>query len=107
MIRQLAFDLPSAEAMTRDHFFVAPSNAVALQTVEHWHDWPGRKLLLVGPEGGWEPTERAGPVPSVALGPHVLRAETAAITAGALLSALRVRLVAEAGTGRDLATDGG
>ncbi|WP_374428199.1 chromosomal replication initiator DnaA [Tabrizicola sp.] len=51
MIRQLAFDLPSAEAMTRDHFFVAPSNAVALQTVEHWHDWPGRKLLLVGPEG--------------------------------------------------------
>lgn len=51
MIRQLAFDLPSAEAMTRDHFFVAPSNAVALQTVEHWHDWPGRKLLIVGPEG--------------------------------------------------------
>lgn len=51
MIRQLAFDLPSAEAMTRDHFFVAPSNAVALQTVEHWHDWPGRKLLITGPEG--------------------------------------------------------
>lgn len=51
MIRQLAFDLPNAEAMTRDHFFIAPSNAVALQTVEHWHDWPGRKLLLVGPEG--------------------------------------------------------
>lgn len=51
MIRQLAFELPSAEAMTRDHFFVAPSNAVALQTIEHWHDWPGRKLLIVGPEG--------------------------------------------------------
>lgn len=51
MIRQLAFDLPSAEAMTRDHFFVAPSNALALQTVEQWRDWPGRKLLLVGPEG--------------------------------------------------------
>lgn len=51
MIRQLAFDLPSAEAMTRDHFFVAPSNALALQTVDHWRDWPGRKLLLVGPEG--------------------------------------------------------
>jgi chromosomal replication initiation ATPase DnaA len=51
VIRQLAFDLPSAEAMTRDHFFVAPSNALALQTVEHWQDWPGRKLLLVGPEG--------------------------------------------------------
>lgn len=51
MIRQLAFDLPSSEAMTRDHFFVAPSNALALQTVESWRDWPGRKLLLVGPEG--------------------------------------------------------
>ncbi len=51
MIRQLAFDLPSAEAMTRDHFFIAPSNALALQSVEHWQDWPGRKLLLVGPEG--------------------------------------------------------
>lgn len=51
MIRQLAFDLPSDEALTRDHFFVAPSNALALQTVEGWQDWPGRKLLLVGPEG--------------------------------------------------------
>lgn len=51
MIRQLAFDLPSVEAMTRDHFFVAPSNALALQAVESWQDWPGRKQLIVGPEG--------------------------------------------------------
>lgn len=51
MTRQLAFDLPSTEAMTRDHFFVAPSNLLALQTVERWQDWPGRKLLLLGPEG--------------------------------------------------------
>jgi chromosomal replication initiation ATPase DnaA len=51
VIRQLAFDLPSAEALTRADFFVAPSNALALQTVEDWRNWPGRKLLLVGPEG--------------------------------------------------------
>ena len=51
MIRQLAFDLPNAEAMTRDEFFVAPSNALALQAVEDWQNWPGRKLVLVGPEG--------------------------------------------------------
>lgn len=51
MIRQLAFDLPLTEAMTRESFFAAPSNAVALQTVERWQDWPGRKLLLLGPEG--------------------------------------------------------
>jgi chromosomal replication initiation ATPase DnaA len=51
VIRQLAFDLPNAEAMTRDDFFVAPSNTLALQAVEGWRDWPGRKLLLIGPEG--------------------------------------------------------
>ena len=50
MIRQLAFDLPSIQAMTRADFLVAPSNALALQTIERWQDWPGRKLLLVGPE---------------------------------------------------------
>jgi chromosomal replication initiation ATPase DnaA len=51
VIRQLAFDLPSAEAMTREHFFVAPSNALALAAVDGWQDWPGRKLMLIGPEG--------------------------------------------------------
>lgn len=51
MIRQLAFDLPATEALTRADFFVAPSNALALQAVEGWRDWPGRKLLLIGPEG--------------------------------------------------------
>ena len=51
MIRQLAFDLPSTAAMTRAEFFVSPSNAVALQVVEGWQSWPGRKLLLIGPEG--------------------------------------------------------
>lgn len=51
MIRQLAFALPNSEALTREDFFVAPSNALALQTVEGWQDWPGRKLLLIGPEG--------------------------------------------------------
>lgn len=51
MTRQLAFDLPSPEAMTRADFFVSPSNALALQTVESWRNWPGAKLVLVGPEG--------------------------------------------------------
>jgi chromosomal replication initiation ATPase DnaA len=51
VIRQLAFALPNSEALTREDFFVAPSNALALQTVEGWQDWPGRKLLLIGPEG--------------------------------------------------------
>jgi 16S rRNA (uracil1498-N3)-methyltransferase len=45
--------------------------------------------LLVGPEGGWSSVERDLAPAMVALGGHVLRAETAAITAGALLAALR------------------
>jgi 16S rRNA (uracil1498-N3)-methyltransferase len=49
--------------------------------------------VLVGPEGGWAPEERALGLPSVALGGHVLRAETAAVAAGALLGALRAGLV--------------
>lgn len=51
-------------------------------------------VLLVGPEGGWAPEERALGIPVVGLGAHVLRAETAAVTAGALLAALRAGLVA-------------
>lgn len=51
MTRQLAFDLPSGEALTRADFFVSPANALALQTVDAWQDWPGGKLVLVGPEG--------------------------------------------------------
>lgn len=40
--------------------------------------------VLIGPEGGWAPTELAAVVGRVRLGPHVLRAETAALVAGAL-----------------------
>jgi chromosomal replication initiation ATPase DnaA len=48
---QLAFDLPSTEAMTRADFLVAPSNALALGLLEDWAGWPGGRLILVGPEG--------------------------------------------------------
>jgi chromosomal replication initiation ATPase DnaA len=51
VIRQLVFDLAADAAMTRADFFVSPANALALQTVEDWTHWPGRKLVLVGPEG--------------------------------------------------------
>jgi 16S rRNA (uracil1498-N3)-methyltransferase len=51
--------------------------------------------VLVGPEGGWSGTERTAGLPSVRLGAHTLRSETAAITAGAVLLALRSRLVGE------------
>jgi 16S rRNA (uracil1498-N3)-methyltransferase len=56
-----------------------------------------RPVVLVGPEGGWSDEERAAPLPLVGLGPTVLRAETAAIAAGALLTALRAGAVVECG----------
>jgi 16S rRNA (uracil1498-N3)-methyltransferase len=53
-------------------------------------------MLLVGPEGGWAPEERALGATKVALGDNVLRGETAAVSAGALLAALRAGLVSPA-----------
>jgi 16S rRNA (uracil1498-N3)-methyltransferase len=50
-------------------------------------------VVLIGPEGGWSDAERGYGLPTVSLGQHVLRAETAAITTGALLGALRMNLV--------------
>jgi 16S rRNA (uracil1498-N3)-methyltransferase len=44
--------------------------------------------VLVGPEGGWTGTE-LGDRPVVGLGPHVLRAETAAFAAAVRMTALR------------------
>jgi len=45
--------------------------------------------VLVGPEGGWSDAERAVDLPVVGLSTAVLRAETAAIAAAALLATIR------------------
>ncbi len=52
---------------------------------------PGSVAILVGPEGGWTEAERQAALVSwqpVSLGAHVLRAETAAMSALAVLSAV-------------------
>ncbi len=54
----------------------------------------GHPTVLIGPEGGWSPAERAVDLPVISLGPHGLRAGTAAVTAGAILGALRSGIVA-------------
>ncbi len=54
-------------------------------------------LVLVGPEGGWSDDEVGTELPQVSLGPHVLRAETAAVVAGGLLCALRAGIVTHRG----------
>ena len=58
------------------------------------YSYPGGWVVLVGPEGGFSPEELAGlddagTVGRMAIGPHVLRAETAAIAAAAVLAARR------------------
>jgi 16S rRNA (uracil1498-N3)-methyltransferase len=52
-----------------------------------------RPVVLVGPEGGWSDAERSDGAATVGLGPHVLRTETAAVAAGAVLAALRSGVV--------------
>lgn len=51
MSRQLVFDLPAKDTLTRDEFFVSPANALALAAIDGWRGWPGGKMLLVGPKG--------------------------------------------------------
>jgi 16S rRNA (uracil1498-N3)-methyltransferase len=52
--------------------------------------------VLIGPEGGWTDRELNAVTNHVGLGPHVLRAETAALAAGILLAAMRAHLVVPA-----------
>lgn len=51
MAQQLGLALPGRTALGRDDFFVAPSNALAVASIEGWRDWAGRKLALTGPHG--------------------------------------------------------
>jgi 16S rRNA U1498 N3-methylase RsmE len=47
------------------------------------------RASVIGPEGGFAPEELDGSVSRVSLGESVLRAETAAIVAGALMTRCR------------------
>jgi 16S rRNA (uracil1498-N3)-methyltransferase len=53
-------------------------------------------VVAVGPEGGWSSDELESGLPTVGFGLSVLRAETAAVTAGALLASLRTGTVSAA-----------
>jgi 16S rRNA (uracil1498-N3)-methyltransferase len=56
---------------------------------------PRHRVVAIGPEGGWTEGELASELPTVGLGPTVLRAETAAVAAGVLLAGLRSRTVSQ------------
>lgn len=76
-------------ALSADHRVILQENIVAeplASLVAHLP--PGRLLLLVGPEGGFSPSEfervLAHGFRAASLGPRVLRADTAAVVAAAL-----------------------
>jgi 16S rRNA (uracil1498-N3)-methyltransferase len=58
---------------------------------------PTHAVVAVGPEGGWSDEELDCGLPKVGFGLSVLRAETAAVTAGALMVSLRTGTVAAVG----------
>lgn len=89
--------LPTIEGPLSPSALVGPGTAVAE---------PGGGPLavdvtcvLIGPEGGWAPTERASLGPGVGLGATILRTETAAVVAGSHLLALRSGLLGPARRG--------
>lgn len=47
--RQLAIDLPPRPAHGRADFLASECNRVALERIDRWPDWPGRRLVLYGP----------------------------------------------------------
>ena len=46
---QLVLDLPTRAALGREDFFVSPTNALAVQLLDRWPEWPLGKLALCGP----------------------------------------------------------
>ena len=70
-------------------FEVAAEPAAAMADVGGSPLTAATSLVLVGPEGGWSEAERAVGLELVGLAGPVLRAETAVIAAGVLLSAQR------------------
>ncbi|EJW12102.1 Chromosomal replication initiator protein DnaA [Rhodovulum sp. PH10] len=49
--RQLALAFEHPESFAPEDFLRSASNAVAIDAVARWPDWPSRALVLLGPEG--------------------------------------------------------
>ena len=92
-------DLPEVEGLwDLDRLVAQAPGAIGL--ADPGGDPPSLALptVAVGPEGGWTDAERAAVGRRrVGLGPTILRAETAAVTVGAILCALRGGIVAQGG----------
>lgn len=49
--RQLVFDLAHRQALGAEDFLVSRSNAVAVEMIDRWPQWPHPASLVVGPQG--------------------------------------------------------
>jgi len=76
------YDLVIAEPVTPAE---VPAD-VAIADFSGEGDWRGVRGVAVGPEGGWAPEEWGDERRRVSLGPTVLRGETAAVLAAALVT---------------------
>jgi 16S rRNA (uracil1498-N3)-methyltransferase len=76
---------------------LAGSGEVVLAQLSGAPPHASNRVVAVGPEGGWSEAELGSGLPTVGFGLSVLRAETAAVTAGALMMSLRTGTVAPVG----------
>jgi 16S rRNA (uracil1498-N3)-methyltransferase len=74
---------------------LAPPGEVVLAQLSGDRLRASHLVVAVGPEGGWSADELASGLPTVGFGLSVLRAETAAVTAAALMVSLRTGTVAQ------------
>lgn len=51
VLRQLALELPHSGSTGRDDLVCGRANALAIDLVDRWPDWPGSLVALVGPPG--------------------------------------------------------
>jgi 16S rRNA (uracil1498-N3)-methyltransferase len=81
--------LPAVEQVATLDEFLAGTPSAALAHPGEGAVAEDLQAIAVGPEGGWTDEEAALTARHVDLGPTTLRAETAALAAGVLLTALR------------------
>ncbi|HLL74172.1 MAG TPA: 16S rRNA (uracil(1498)-N(3))-methyltransferase [Pyrinomonadaceae bacterium] len=90
LLSEVAHDLDGVEE--RRVFFTERGGRGLVETVNEWPAVPSRVTAVVGPEGGWEDGEIEQAVQAgwcaVTLGGRVLRADTAAVVAAAMLQHL-------------------
>ncbi len=48
---QLVFDLPHRQALMAEDFLVSQSNAVAVELIDAWPNWPHAGAVVTGPQG--------------------------------------------------------